>query len=145
MMGRLSQLGAQIVPQLQNLVLTDRATTPVNHTFTPSGIDPKTGVAEVVETNGTPVGEPRYTIAMRKNGSRAKASVKFVVPVVQTQTINGIATPVVVRTTYVTAEFSFDLRSSAQERKDAVGMFYSSLASGATLVNDTLVNLQGIY
>jgi len=67
------------------------------------------------------------------------------VPIVQTQTINGVSTPVVVRTGYAEATFSFDASSSEQERKDVVGMFYSSLATGAVLVNDTITKTQGIW
>jgi len=67
------------------------------------------------------------------------------VPVVSTQVINGISTPVIVRTAYVDSTFTFDATSSEQERKDIVGMFASSLDSTKVLVNDTLVKLQGIY
>lgn len=133
------------MPQLQNLVLTDRATTPVNHTFAPLDIDPKTGVASVSEGNGVPIGSPKYTILLKRVNGRYKAQLKLSVPVVQTQTINGISTPVVVRTAYVDAMFTFDGGSSEQERKDVVGMFESSLGSTKTLTNDVLTKLQGVY
>lgn len=132
------------MPQLQNLVLTDRATTPVNHTFTPVNIDAN-GVGVVAETGTVPIGEPKYTIQNKRVNGRFKVTLKLSVPIVQTQTINGVSTPVVVRTSYVDCQFTFDPTSSEQERKDVVGMFYSSLDSSKTLVNDTLVKLQGIY
>lgn len=132
------------MPQLQNLVLTDRATTPVSHTFVPREIT--NGVGAVVESSGVPVGDSRFTVSLRQTSSKKYVGVlKLAVPVVQNQTINGVTSPVVVRTAYAEATFTFDSTSTEQERKDAIGMFYSSLAPTATLVNDTLVKLQGVY
>jgi hypothetical protein len=64
---------------------------------------------------------------------------------VQNQTINGIVTPVVVRTAYAELMFTFSESSSEQERKDCVGMMADSLAASKVLINDTVVKLQGIY
>lgn len=131
------------MPQLQNLVLADRAATPVNHTFSPLEIN--NGVATVVESAGVPIGDKRFSIALNKTSTnRYKATVKFVVPIVQDEVLNGITRPTVVRT-YIDATFTFDNTSTEQERKDAVGMFADSLAASKVLVNDTIVKLQGIY
>jgi len=132
------------MPQLQNLVLTDRATTPVNHTFTPINID-SNGVGVVAETGAVPIGESKFTLQNRRVNGRFKVQLKLSVPVVQTQTINGVSTPVVVRTAYVDSVFTFDSTSSEQERKDLVGMYQSAFDSSKTLVNDTVVKLQGVY
>lgn len=133
------------MPQLQNLVLTDRAGTPVNHTFTPRDI--VGGMAEVVESTGVPIGDNRFKIALKETGATGRYNIdlKLSLPIVQNQTINGITTPVVVRTSRVTVNFSFDKTSTEQERKDAVGMIQSSLDTGKVLVNDTVVKLQGVY
>ena len=132
------------MPQLQNLVLTDRAATPVAHTFTPINIDAN-GVGTVAETGTVPVGEPKFSIQNKRVNGRFKVTLKLSVPVVQTQTINGISTPTVVRTAYVDSTFTFDGTASEQERKDIVGMFQSSLDPAKVLVNDTLIKLQGVY
>lgn len=132
------------MPQLQNLVLTDRATTPVNHTFTPRDI--VDGVGTVVESSGVPVGDKRFTASLRQTSEgRYKAAFKGTFPIVQDQTINGVTAPVVVRTAYADITFSFDAKSTEQERKDVVGMVESALGSAKTLVNDTVVKLQGVY
>lgn len=132
------------MPQLQNLVLTDRAATPVAHTYVPREIS--NGVGTVVESTGVPIGDNRFSVSLRRTSEgRSKAVLKGVFPIVQTQTINGISTPVVVRTAYADLTFSFDGTSTEQERKDVVGLVYSSLAVGATLVNDTVTKLQGVY
>ena len=131
------------MPQLQNLALTDRQATPVVHTFQPESINQNVG--SVVENKDVPIGNPRYSISLRQTAKAYKATLKFAVPVVASQIVNGVSTPTVVRTSYVNCEFEFAKTSTEQERKDVVGMFASSLAPGAVLVNDTVVKLQGVY
>lgn len=133
------------MPQLQNLVLTDRATpTPVNHTFVPREIS--AGVGTVVESTGVPIGNSSVSVSLRKTPSaKFKATLRLAAPVVQTETISGVSRPVVVRTAYANVEFNFDESSTEQERTDLVGMLASSLETGKTLVNDTVVKLQGVY
>lgn len=132
------------MPQLQNLVLTDRTpVTPVDHTFTPRDIT--AGVGAVVENSGVPVGESRVTVSQKKTGTKHAGEIRLSIPVVQTEDINGIERPVVVRTAYVTVKTSFDQDSTEQERTDAIGMMASALGTGKTLVHDALVKLQGVY
>lgn len=133
------------MPQLQNLVLADRTpVTPVNHTFTPVGIN-QLGVGEVANSSGVPVGSERVTVSLKKTNTRYKGSVRLVLPVLATETINGVSNPVVVRTAYCSLDFSFDEKSTEQERKNAIGMAADALATGKVLVNDALVKLEGIY
>ncbi len=130
--------------QLTPLVLKDRKATPVNHTFNPLGI--RDGVATVVESSGIPIGDNRVSISLNRNANgRIKPLVKFVFPVVQTETIDGISTPKVVRTAYAEIALNFDSTSSEAERNDVVGMIYNSLAAGVSLIEDTTVRLNGIY
>lgn len=133
------------MPTLQSIVLTDRAATPVNHTFTP--LDISNNVGTVVESSGVPIGNNRVQLSLSrtKDAGRYKATLRYTFPVVQTQTINGVSTPAVVRTAYADLSFTFDPTSTTQERKDAVGMVQSSLDAAKTLTNDLLVSLQGIY
>ena len=131
------------MPQLQNLVLTDRAATPVNHTFTPR--DVVNNVGTVTETTGLPIGNNQFSVSLRNTGNRYKATLRASFPIVVTETINGVSQPKVVRVSRCTVEFDFDSTSSEQERKDAVGMVMSSLDPTKVLVNDTVVKLQGVY
>lgn len=133
------------MPTLQNLVLTDRAATPVNHTFTP--LDITNNVGTVVESSGVPIGNNRVQVSLTrtKDTGRYKGVIRYAFPVVQTQTINGVATPAIVRTSYADLTFTFDPTSTTQERKDVVGMVQSSLDAAKALTNDLLVNLQGVY
>lgn len=132
------------MPQLQNLVLTDREGTPVAHTFAPR--DVVANVGTVQESTGVKIGDKTYSISVRKTpNGKYKGTVKFVVPVVVNETINGVTVPAVARTSYVEATFTFDAMSTTQERKNVVGMFQSSFDATKVLVNDTLVNLEGVY
>lgn len=132
------------MPQLQSLVLTDRASTPVNRTFQPRNV--RGDVGEVVETTGVPLGDSRATISLVKTSAgRYKATFKIEVPVVQNANVNGIVTPTVVRKAYAECTFSFDASSSEQERNDLVGMMASGLMPTKALIHDTIVKLQGVY
>lgn len=132
------------MPQLQNVVLTDRTpTTPVNLTFVPRDIT--AGVGEVVNNAGTPIGEKRLTVSMKQTGKRFKGEVRLTLPVVVSEVINGVTAPKIVRTGYVNLSTSFDETSTEQERNDAIGLMASALATGKVLINDALVKNEGVY
>lgn len=132
------------MPQLQKVVLKDRQSTPVEHTFTPRNI--VAGVGELVETQGVPVGENRLTVSLRKTGSgRYKGVVKLTVPTVVTEMINGIETPKIVRSAFGELHVDFASTSSTAERNDLLGLLQSALDSKTAVINDALVNLEGIY
>lgn len=132
------------MPQLQNLVLTDRAATPVAHTFVPRDITGNVG--RVVESGAVPIGDSNFTIEpSRTAAGRYVAKLRLSVPVVQTQTINGVSTPTVVRANRCEVRFDFSDQSTEDERKNIVGMIQSALEPGKVLVNDTVVKLQGVY
>lgn len=130
------------MPQLANLVLEDRSATP-NHTFVPRDII--AGVATVEESTGIPIGNNRISVSLvRTQGGRYKATLKGSFPIVQTQTVNGISNPVVVRTGYFDCTFAFAENSTEEERHNVVGLLYSALDPGIW-VNDVLTKLQGVY
>lgn len=132
------------MPALQQVVLTDRAATPVNHTLVPMG-NPSNGVAIVAKSDGTLVGERKLSLSQRRVNGKVKNRLLLALPVVQTETINGVSTPKVVREAWVDATFTFSLQSSEQERKDAVGMFMSALDPSKVLVNDMLVKAEQVW
>lgn len=127
-----------------NLVINDRAATPVAHTYSPDG-DDANGVHQYSEKTSVPAGNPRFTARLTSSNGKYRPSLRLQVPVVQTQTINGVSTPVIVRTSYVEVNFVFDGLSSVQERADAVGLMANALATSQTQMNDLIVNLSDIY
>lgn len=133
------------MPQLQNLVLTDRAATPVAHTFVPRDVVANVGTVE--ESTGVKIGDKTFSISVRKapESGKNRVQVKMAVPVVVNETINGVTVPSVAYVSYVDATFTFDPRSSTQDRKDVVGMFQSAFDPTKLLVNDAVVGLQGIF
>jgi hypothetical protein len=134
------------MPALQNVVLKDRKSTPVDHTFTPK--DVVQGVGTVIESTGVPIGNSKLSVSARQSAGpngRYKATLKLAVPVVVTETINGVANPKVVRTAYANVDFTFDPTSSEAERNDLVGMLEYALKSDRKLVNDAIVKLEGVY
>lgn len=138
------------MPAIQTIALTDRAGTPVVHTFVPESV--QGGVGSTVETGASAVGNRRFTISGRRDGSRKwRSKMTLSVPIVQTETVNGVARDIIVRTGYVTVEFSFEEASLLQERKDLIGMLASALgATGAatttkSLVEDVVANQQNVY
>lgn len=132
------------MPQLETLILTDRADTPVDHTFLPRDI--VNNVATLEESTGVPVGDNRITVSLTRTASgRRKATMKGSFPVVQTQTVGGVSNPVVVRTAYFDLSFTFEETSTEAERKDVVGMLASALDPSKALINSVVTKLQAIY
>lgn len=131
------------MPQAGNVVLADRAATPVNHTFSPRSIGGE--VALFVEPAAAAIGEKKLTCSTRKTGSRYKVRVVLANPILVNETINGVSVPSVQRTAYADVTFTFEETSSLQERKDTVGMFANALLASQTVLDPFLTNLEGIW
>lgn len=127
-----------------NIVILDRAGTPVSHTYSPDG-DDKNGVHLWSEKGSVPAGNPKYSASLRFSAGKYRGNLRLAIPIVQTQTINGVSSPVVVRTSYVEVSTTFDSLSSTQERADAIGLMANSMAAAQTQLNDMMVNLSDIY
>lgn len=132
------------MPQLQSIVLTDRTpTTPANLTFVPRDIN--AGIGTVVNNAGVSVGEKKLRVSLLERNGKMRGEVRLDLPVVATETINGISVPKVVRTISLSLVMQSDKTATEQERNDAVGLMASALASGKVLVNDALVKNEGVY
>lgn len=132
------------MPALQSLVLKDRKTTPVDHTFTPNNVEG--GIGTVVESSGMKIGDSKFSVTSRKTANgRYRADIKLEVPVVENAVINGLTVPQVSRIAYATVNFSFSESSTTAERNDIVGMLEDSLKKAKTLVDKTVVDLEGVW
>lgn len=132
------------MPAIANLVLKDRKSTPVDHTFTPKNVSAD-GIGTLVESSGIPVGNNTYTISHRETPSgRQKVTITGKFPIVQTETVNGISQPKVVRISRAKFDFEFEATSSEAERADVVGLMASSLDT-AKWTNNLLVKLEDVY
>lgn len=132
------------MPQLQNLILTDRTSpTPEEHTLTPRDI--VNGVGTVVLQGDVPIGETRVSVGLRRANSRFHCELRFVVPTVVEETINGVLRPQILFTDYVTVKTSFDHRSTLVNRNNIIGMVQSALGADKVLIHDAMVGLEGVY
>jgi hypothetical protein len=131
------------MPALQNLSVLDRAATPLAHVFVPRSLESNVGT--LVEVTGVPVGERMFTISLRKVGAKYRGRLVLKNPVIVNETINGVVVPRVARTAFVSMDITFDETSSLQERKDTIGMFADALAAAKVVVNDSFVNLEGLF
>lgn len=127
-----------------NVVINDRAAIPIAHTYSPDG-DDANGVHLFSEKTGVPAGNSRLTASLKSSNGKYRPSLRLTIPVVQTQTINGISTPVVVRTAYVELNATFDAVSTQQERKDAIGLMANSLSASQTMLNALLTDLENVW
>lgn len=131
----------------QNVVLTDRASTPVNHTFVPSGWEAK-DVAAFIESasGGVPEGSSRLTASVRKTPSgNYKVVLKLDVPVLVTEVINGVSINKVDLVNRAEISFNLSGRSTTAQRANLAGMSESALKSTQALINDMIVNLASAY
>lgn len=131
---------------IQNLVLADRASTPVNHTFVPAGFTD--GVVRVRESasNGVPIGASEYTLGLRQTPAGTyKATTKLVIPRIVTEVINGVSKVTTLAPIIIEATFTYPQDTTTVDRNNAVGMFQASLSTDKVLVNDTIVNLNKAY
>lgn len=130
--------------QFASFTLNDRETTPVAHVFLPTqSPTPDTFVAK--RGTGVPIADEIVTISNRVSGTKRKVRFLLVLPIVQTETINGISTPKVVRRSIAEVNLTFEDSSSTQERKNLVGMTYNALASTQAMLDATFVGLEGLY
>lgn len=133
------------MPNLQSVVVTDRAGTPVNYTLNPVSKENGVGMVAAADATGAAITEIRLSVATRRTPSRIRSTLKLRVPTVATEVVNGVNSPVVLREAFVDVTFSFDKSHSETEKNNVVGMLYSALATSKVLVNDTIVKSQLVW
>ncbi len=133
------------MPAMANVVLTDRAGTPVNHTFTPQGNEGDAG-GRYAKAASSSIGDYTFKISPRRTPSgRRKIDLDLSIPVLVTETVNGVNNYVVARTSRASATFDFPPDSTLQERKDIVGMLYTALAAATTQVDSVLTVGENVW
>jgi len=130
---------------MANTVLTDRAATPVAHTFAPQGSEGDSG-GRYVEAAASSLGDKVFKIVPRSTpGGRRKIDLSLSIPVLVTETINGVNSYAVARTSRASVTFDFPSDSTLQERKDIVGQMYTALATATRQVNSVLVDGESVW
>lgn len=130
---------------MANVVLTDRAGTPVNHTFTPQGSEGDGG-GRYAKAASSSIGDYVFKINPRRTPSgRRKIDLDLSLPVLVTETVNGVNSYVVARTSRASVTFDFPPDSTLQERKDIVGMMYTALAASTSQVDSVITAGENVW
>lgn len=126
--------------------ITLAGTGPNTYTYNPSH-EEKDGVHvfKNKDANGVPVGDSSLTLSLRQTPSGYKARMKLSVPVVVTETINGVDNPVVARTNWASVEFFFSDKSTAAERVELVKQIADAFDADQAFINGVVEQLEGIY
>jgi hypothetical protein len=135
---------------IANLVLTDAAGTPVNHTFGPVNVDPQ-GVAHWADrSGGIALGFPTANFSLRppnKQTRNYKLTLKVVTPVLEVtspSTSTGIQ-PAPTKAYDLTAvvEMVLPERSTLQQRKDLAAFMRDYLSEA--IITSAIENFEAIY
>jgi hypothetical protein len=131
------------------IVLTDGATTPVNHTFNPTKSDGDT-ILFVDQTQSVYVGQNRLSVVQKlanKNSPYNSANWRFLQPILAVTaptTSTGIQpAPSVAYENSAALNFKFHARSTLQERKDILTMMRDLIDEA--IVTNQCQNLDFIY
>lgn len=130
-----------------SITVNDRETTPVAHTFAPSG-RVEDGVRFIENSSsGVTIGQRSLILRAKQPSPSSRRTVRVTLasPTLVTETINGVAVPSVPRTAYVDCTFKFDAGSTSQERKNLVGMFANALAASQTNIDAVLTGLDSVW
>jgi hypothetical protein len=133
------------MPTNAPLVLKDRATPQVDHTFNPR--DVVGSVATFTESvDGVPLADRRIVLSLNRTPTRVKAIAKFAIPVVQDVVVGGVTKPTIVRTAYAELMFNFDPATNTRERDDLVGFVHDFTKwADNPIVGGVIVDLEGIW
>lgn len=129
------------MPSFANVVIADSV--PTNHTFKPHSIDTN-GVARLVESDGTPIGDNVLTVAARKTLNKYKCRLVLQMPKTVTETINGVTRETVENVAFGDVNLTFDQSSTPEERKNLIRLLSNALA-GDTMIDGVLVDLEGVW
>ncbi len=140
------------MPAIGNIVIADGQTTPVNHTFSPVGINADMVAMWDDRSPGYAIGYNNLSVSLRKpsNGGGArnyKAQLKLVLPTLEVtspSTSTGIQpAPTKAYDCMVNVEFVLPERSSVQNRKDLLTLLKNALAHAT--VTSVVQDLENVY
>jgi hypothetical protein len=130
------------VGQIATIAVDDASAT--SHNFVPHSRE--NGITRFEEkSSSSALGFMPLGVSLRENGNGDvdRFTLKFEMPVVQTETINGVDYPKVVRTLMAKVEYTLPTGSTLAERQDLNAFVRNLLAS--TDIKDVCENLNGMY
>jgi hypothetical protein len=130
------------VGQITTITVNDSNAT--SHDFIP--VSKEAGITTFEEKSSTSSkGFWPLTVSLAENATSgvSRFLMRIKVPVVQTETINGVDNPKVVRMAMAEVRLSYDSGSSLAERQDLNAIVQNLLASAA--IKDVCENLNNLY
>lgn len=136
------------MPAINAITINDGASTPVAHVYTP--VDVTNGVGELAERrpSGSMIGEAKLGISSRRVSAskRDKSEIRFAIPKVVTETVNGVNVDKVIGTSYIRILADWDPNHTPDERTAQKGLVRNAVAaSGQTLLDAVFRGLERVY
>lgn len=132
--------------QYAPITVLDGKPTPASHTFVPNGESPKDpAINRFKESTGVKKGDNLLTTSLREQGTNSKFRMQLTLPVMVTETINGVSVPRVVRTIFIDMSMVFDELSTQQERKDAQILLSNLLKGNQPVIDGQIQSLEVVY
>jgi hypothetical protein len=121
---------------LKTIVINDGASTPAAQTFVQRVANP--GVLSYRTLAGSMVEE--QTLSLLHKEAKVRKIVRIVMgrPVVQTETVNGISSPKLIRSAYGSVDLTYDRNASVEERDDMIAMLGNLFLSSDADVRNVL-------
>jgi hypothetical protein len=115
-------------------------------TLVPNLID-QNGVAHYVEAGSTSLADLKASVSLKRTApnNRGKFTFKVSLPTVATETINGVASPKLLRTCYAELTMTCEASSTAQERGDLLRIVLNALGTADTNTWSVWKDQLGIY
>jgi len=136
------------MPAIAAITIKDGATTPVSHIFVP--IDVNGGVGELAErrATGSMIGENKLGLSSRRVSAskRDKSEIRFAIPKVVTETVNGVNVDKVIGTSYIRILADWDPNHTPDERTSQKGLVHNAMsASGQDLLDKVFRGVERVY
>lgn len=128
------------MPSMAQLTILDGASTPVSHVYVPVGVNDGVGEFGERRASGSLIGETKVGASTRRVSSskRDKSEIRFAIPKVVTETINGVSVDKVIGTSYIRVLADWDPNHTADERTAVKGTVRNALAATGQAFIDTV-------
>ena len=101
------------MPAFAPITIFDGASTPVAHVFVPNGESPKdSAITRWKKSTGVKQGDYLLSTSLRDSGTKTKFRAQLTLPVMVTETINGVSVPRVVRSIFADLTLTMDETST---------------------------------
>lgn len=129
------------MPALSTVILTTRlydSVAETSQTYYPTGWGGQNRDVAILrrqQSDAGTLGDRTLTASFKQTNGKLRTKLVLAVPIVQTETINGVDRDLLLRTGYAEVNFTFSMDSTKAERDQVVSMIASGLDQGKILSN----------